>query len=114
MGKDFMSSHCVNNHAETLRHRQASWIRWLNPVYYGLEALFINEYAGRQFECSSFIPTGPSYADVSPEQRACSAVTSEPGATFIDGTAYIKSTYGCKRAALAFIKLTKSREYRFP
>ena len=48
------------------------WFRWINyidPVAYAFEALMINEFHDRQFVCSTFIPEGPGYANVTPEQR---------------------------------------------
>ncbi|RKK74598.1 ABC transporter CDR4 [Fusarium oxysporum] len=71
-----------------------SWSRWANPIYYGLEAIVINEFAGMDFPCSVFIPSGPGYEDASPSGRACSAQGAVPGQDSVSGTAYIKSAYG--------------------
>ena len=38
------------------------WSRWINyvdPVAYGFESLMINEFYGRNYTCSEFIPRGP-------------------------------------------------------
>ncbi|RTE78866.1 hypothetical protein BHE90_006650 [Fusarium euwallaceae] len=70
------------------------WIRWVNPTFYGLESLFINEYGGREYPCSNFVPDGPEYGDVSPLSRACAVQGSIPGESFVHGSDYISSTYG--------------------
>ncbi|KAM6532377.1 Multidrug resistance protein [Fusarium solani] len=70
------------------------WIRWVNPTFYGLESLFINEYGGREYPCSNFVPDGPEYGDVSPLSRACNVQGSVPGESFVRGSDYISSTYG--------------------
>ncbi|KAJ5671108.1 hypothetical protein N7507_000235 [Penicillium longicatenatum] len=37
-------------------HGWARWINYLDPIAYGLEALMINEFHGRNYTCSSFVP----------------------------------------------------------
>lgn len=70
-----------------------SWIRWLNPIYYAFEALMINEFSNRDFECVSFVPTGPQYTGLSPEQSVCSTVGSVAGSSVVNGDAYINQAY---------------------
>lgn len=71
------------------------WINYLDPVAYGFEALMVNEFSGRQFECGEFIPsmTADGYADVPLANRACSTVGSVPGQTTVDGDVYINTQY---------------------
>ncbi|KAM0335530.1 hypothetical protein ACHAQA_000578 [Verticillium albo-atrum] len=71
------------------------WINYLDPVAYGFEALMINEFHNRQFECNAFVPNAavPGYEDVGSANRACSAVGSVPGQAFVSGDAYIESAY---------------------
>lgn len=71
----------------------SKWIRYVNPVSYGFEALMVNEFHNRNFECNMYVPTGPGYEDVSGLQRACSSVGSVPGQTFVSGDAYITSAF---------------------
>lgn len=71
----------------------ASWIRWLNPVSYGFEALMVNEFNGRQFQCIDFIPSGPGYENVSIEQQACAVEGSVLGLDFVSGTAYVETSF---------------------
>ena len=41
------------------------------------------------FACSSFVPPGPSYNGITPEQRACAVAGSKPGLDYVNGTAYL-------------------------
>lgn len=68
----------------------SSWIRYLNPVYFGLECLFINEFKGRQFECSTLVP---AYPNAALENQVCTTVSAVAGQRYIDGTAYIGQSY---------------------
>ncbi|PWY89778.1 ATP-binding cassette transporter [Aspergillus heteromorphus CBS 117.55] len=67
-----------------------SWIRWINPVYYTFEALVANEFHGRQFECSQFIP---SYPSLSGDSFICSVRGSVAGQRTVSGDAYIQTQY---------------------
>ncbi|TVY38692.1 ZEB2-regulated ABC transporter [Lachnellula occidentalis] len=71
----------------------ARWINYMDPVAFGFESLMINEFAGREFLCSTFIPSGAAYANASATEQVCSAVGAVAGASTVDGTAYIVSAY---------------------
>jgi ABC-type multidrug transport system ATPase subunit/ABC-type multidrug transport system permease subunit len=73
-------------------HGWARWINWVDPIAYGFEALMINEFHDRNFNCSTFIPTGPGYSQNS-SSRACSAVGSVAGQTWVSGDAYLESSF---------------------
>ncbi|KAI1821439.1 ABC-2 type transporter-domain-containing protein [Xylaria intraflava] len=75
-----------------------SWCRWLNyvdPLAYAFESLMVNEFSGRQFECTDYVPSPmiDVYANVDPANRVCSAVGSVPGSNFVDGDTYINSAF---------------------
>jgi hypothetical protein len=70
-----------------------SWIRWLNPIAYGFESTIINEFNGREFACSSFVPSGPSYVDILPNQRACTEKGAILGESFVRGANYIETAF---------------------
>ncbi|KAF3168493.1 hypothetical protein TWF225_011796 [Orbilia oligospora] len=72
----------------------ASWIRWVNPISYGFESVMINEFHGQNYLCSAYIPSGPVYDAVNPEQRTCASKGSLPGLNVVSGTAYIQTTFG--------------------
>ncbi|KAH8812853.1 ATP-binding cassette transporter [Xylogone sp. PMI_703] len=66
------------------------WINYLNPVAYGYESLIVNEYHGRNFTCSAYIP---DYADLGGSHIACDAVGAVPGQRYVSGDDYINSAY---------------------
>ena len=79
------------------------WFRWLNyldPVAYAFEALMINEFHGRNFPCSTFVPTGPGYANVTPEQQICSVTGAVANVDYVNGDSYINTTYQYYRSHL--------------
>ncbi|CAI6093107.1 unnamed protein product [Clonostachys chloroleuca] len=71
------------------------WINWLDPVAYAYEALMINEFTGRDFECVSFVPmlSVPGYENTSVENMACTVVGSVPGRTTVLGEDYYEQNY---------------------
>ncbi|KAH7142059.1 ABC-2 type transporter-domain-containing protein [Dactylonectria macrodidyma] len=74
------------------------WSRWMNyidPVAYAFESLMINEFAGRDYLCTAYVPNPavPGYENVGIENRACSSVGSEPGKDTVAGTDYITSAF---------------------
>ncbi|GAA5859087.1 hypothetical protein JCM8547_003998 [Rhodosporidiobolus lusitaniae] len=71
-----------------------SWIRYLNPIQYGFESLMVNEFAGQLYTCSSTVPAGAGYPDITSGNVVCSTAGSIAGSSFVDGTAYIEQTYG--------------------
>ncbi|PSK43144.1 Brefeldin A resistance protein [Elsinoe australis] len=72
------------------------WINYLDPVAYGFESLMVNEFSGQNYECSSFVPTGPGYT--SRANQVCSAVGSVAGQSTVNGDVYLDSAYRYYRA----------------
>ncbi|KAI0842315.1 BcatrD protein [Hypoxylon sp. FL0890] len=69
------------------------WLKWfsyINPVYYAFEAMIINEFSGREFDCASFIPKEHRYAS----QFICSSTGAKPGEASVSGDAYIRQEFG--------------------
>ncbi|KAH7159482.1 ABC-2 type transporter-domain-containing protein [Dactylonectria estremocensis] len=71
-----------------------SWCRWANPIYYGLESIMLNEFAGRDFTCANYVPSGAGYDNVLRSGRACASQGSVPGQDFVSGAVYLKIAYG--------------------
>lgn len=69
------------------------WINYIDPVAYGFESLMINEFAGRNFQCSSFVPAGPAYVSAGGLNRICTTVGSAAGANVVSGTTYINTSF---------------------
>jgi ATP-binding cassette subfamily G (WHITE) protein 2 (PDR) len=77
-----------------------SWCRWINyldPLGYAFESLMANEFTGRQFECTAFVPSPlvPGYGTdtIGPLNHVCSTVSSVAGSNFVDGEAYINTAF---------------------
>ncbi|KAJ5621248.1 hypothetical protein N7528_006031 [Penicillium herquei] len=71
-----------------------SWIRYFNPIAYTNESLMINEFRGRRYECSAFVPSGPTYSEDDLSGKICSAIGSVAGQSWVDGDRYLKLKYG--------------------
>ncbi|KAI1076849.1 ABC-2 type transporter-domain-containing protein [Whalleya microplaca] len=74
------------------------WCRWLNyldPLAFAFESLMVNEFHGRQFECTGFVPSAavPGYQDLAPANHACSTTGSVAGQSYVDGDAYINTSF---------------------
>ncbi|KAK6189322.1 hypothetical protein LQW54_013385 [Pestalotiopsis sp. IQ-011] len=71
------------------------WINYLDPLAYAFESLMANEFHGRQFECTEYVPSAavPGYENVGSLNHVCSAVASVAGSSFVDGDAYINSAF---------------------
>jgi len=68
------------------------WINYIDPVAYAFESLMINEFYGREYVCSQFIPVGPTYG-TSQTHKICTAVGSVQGQDYVSGTTYMESAY---------------------
>ena len=71
-------------------HPWFSWIRWLNPIFYAFEILVANEFHGRDFECSQFVPTYGQNG----QTFICSTLGAVAGERTVSGDAYIAAAYG--------------------
>ncbi|ODV86673.1 hypothetical protein CANARDRAFT_6249 [[Candida] arabinofermentans NRRL YB-2248] len=71
-------------------HGWSRWINYLDPIAYVFEALIANEFSGREFECSTFVP---NYSDAIGSTRVCSVVSSIAGDNTVSGSAYIAASY---------------------
>ena len=68
-------------------------MRYLNPIYFALESLLINEFQGRSFTCTEVVPSGPGYGGSTGLAQSCAALGSQPGSLQIEGTRYIETAY---------------------
>lgn len=71
-------------------HPWFSWIRWLNPFYYSLEALTASEIYGLELACVSpqLAPYGGDYAQYN---QGCAITGAEPNSVTVDGTLWAES-----------------------
>lgn len=69
------------------------WINYLNPVAYGFESLMINEFYGRDFQCSQFIPSGPGYDGLGAPNQVCQSPGTIAGTNLVSGGDYIALSF---------------------
>ncbi|KAF2766133.1 hypothetical protein EJ03DRAFT_354264 [Teratosphaeria nubilosa] len=71
-------------------HPWFSWIRYINPVFYAFEILIANQFHGRQFTCSAFVP---AYTPFVGNSYVCSATGAVAGEYTVSGDTYIMAAY---------------------
>ncbi|KAH9821366.1 ZEB2-regulated ABC transporter 1-like [Teratosphaeria destructans] len=71
-------------------HPWFSWIRYINPVFYAFEILIANQFHGRQFTCSAFVP---AYTPLVGNSYVCSATGAVAGEYTVSGDTYIMAAY---------------------
>lgn len=74
----------------------AKWIQYINPIGYGFESLMINEFSGRNFTCSSWVPSQGAYDLMTGAARACAVVGAQAGQDYVEGTRYLAESFGYK------------------
>ena len=70
----------------------ARWINYIDPIAYGFESLVVNEFSGRDFECSQFVPAGPGYPNGG-DATVCGVVGAVAGQSSVDGNTFINLSY---------------------
>ncbi|KAK2462635.1 hypothetical protein APHAL10511_005368 [Amanita phalloides] len=70
------------------------WITYLNPMRYSFEAILSNEFRTLKGSCSSLIPQGPGYENVTLVNQVCAVVGAVPGQSFVDGNIYADLSFG--------------------
>ncbi|OAX36454.1 pleiotropic drug resistance ABC transporter [Rhizopogon vinicolor AM-OR11-026] len=70
------------------------WITYLNPLRYGFESVLTNEFHTLNGTCSTIVPQGPGYENVSLANQVCTTVGSIPGMTTVDGNRFVNLSYG--------------------
>lgn len=71
-------------------HPWFSWIRYINPIYYAFEILIANEFHGRHFTCSAFIP---AYTPLTGDSFICSVTGAIAGQRTVSGDDFIATMY---------------------
>ncbi|KAG1859895.1 ABC-2 type transporter-domain-containing protein [Suillus tomentosus] len=70
------------------------WITYINPLRYGFEAVLTNEFHTLNATCSTLVPQGPGYENVSLANQVCTTVGSLPGLITVDGNRFVNMSYG--------------------
>ena len=73
-------------------HPWFEWISWINPIAYAFESLFVNELHGRQFTCSTLVPSGTEYS-LTGDHFICAVAGAVVGQTTVSGDAYLESQF---------------------
>ncbi|KAL1964841.1 hypothetical protein VTN77DRAFT_6343 [Rasamsonia byssochlamydoides] len=81
-------------------HPWFRWINYLNPIGYAFESLMVNEFSERQFPCSQYVPSGPGYENLPNNSFICSGSGAVAGQDYIDGDAYLNTTFRYYRSHL--------------
>ncbi|KAG2347847.1 pleiotropic drug resistance ABC transporter [Suillus weaverae] len=69
------------------------WIMWLNPLWWGFGALVVNEFHTLDGVCSTLVPQGPGYENISLVNQVCTIAGSQPGQLLVDGNIYVGLTF---------------------
>ena len=78
-----------------MRHRRPwfGWLRWINPVQYGFEALMANEFHNLDIECVNPNLVPPDGLAAGPDFQSCALRGSEPGSRIVQGSRYIDEAF---------------------
>ncbi|KAL2450239.1 ABC multidrug transporter atrF [Exophiala dermatitidis] len=76
-----------------------AWLRRIDWLQYGFEALMSNEFTGLTLACVPpyLVPEGPN---ASPQYQSCALAGNEPGQTTVDGARYIQASFAYSRTHL--------------
>ncbi|EAU89680.2 hba2 [Coprinopsis cinerea okayama7 len=72
------------------------WITYINPLRYGFEAILTNEFRTLNGLCTSLVPSGPGYENVSLANQVCAVVGALPGEAFVNGARFAELSYSFK------------------
>ncbi|KDR66423.1 hypothetical protein GALMADRAFT_80815 [Galerina marginata CBS 339.88] len=70
------------------------WISYVTPIFYTIEGLMVNEFHTLDGVCSTVVPSGLGYEDISPSNQVCAVPGSEPGIARVPGDAYVALSEG--------------------
>ncbi|KAG1782156.1 P-loop containing nucleoside triphosphate hydrolase protein [Suillus placidus] len=73
--------------------RGLRWIMWLNPLWWAFGGLVVNEFHTLDGVCSTLVPQGLGYENVSLVNQVCTTVGSQPGQVLVDGNIYVALTF---------------------
>ncbi|KAF1931361.1 uncharacterized protein M421DRAFT_99212 [Didymella exigua CBS 183.55] len=80
-------------------HPWFSWLRWINPIQYGLEGLLVNEFYNLEIQCTPPYIT-PDIPGAQEQYQSCAIQGSRPGSLTVSGTDYADATFGYRRSHL--------------
>ncbi|PFH49073.1 hypothetical protein AMATHDRAFT_148472 [Amanita thiersii Skay4041] len=73
------------------------WITYINVhQHFSFESILSNEFRTLQAQCSTLVPSGPGYENVTIANQVCPVVGAELGKQFVDGNRFVELSYGFK------------------
>ncbi|KIJ13672.1 hypothetical protein PAXINDRAFT_170181 [Paxillus involutus ATCC 200175] len=70
------------------------WITYIDPLRYAFESLLLSEFHTLNGTCTTLVPQGPGYENITLVNQVCTAVGSQPGLATVDGNTFIYLSYG--------------------
>ncbi|AGO10578.1 AaceriABR125Cp [[Ashbya] aceris (nom. inval.)] len=75
-------------------HPWFAWISYILPIRYAFENMLNAEFHGRHMDCAdTYVPAGPGYEGVAPENRVCAFIGSKPSQSWVLGDDYLSVNY---------------------
>ncbi|KAG1861109.1 ABC-2 type transporter-domain-containing protein [Suillus subalutaceus] len=69
------------------------WITYLNPLGFGFESLMMNEFHTLNGTCTTLVPQGPGYENISLANQVCTTVGAQPGMSTVNGNVFAYLSY---------------------
>lgn len=66
----------------------------IKPTRYGFESILTNEFHTLDGQCSSLVPQGPGYENVTLANQVCTTVGSVTGQSTVNGDTFVGLSYG--------------------
>ncbi|KAI9569369.1 ABC-2 type transporter-domain-containing protein [Boletus coccyginus] len=76
------------------------WITYVNPLHYAFESLMVNEFHTLNGMCTTLVPSGPGYGNVTLVNQVCTTVGSQPGMATVPGDIYAHVSFGYSHSNL--------------
>ncbi|KAF8955831.1 pleiotropic drug resistance ABC transporter [Flammula alnicola] len=70
------------------------WITYINPFKYGFDSLMTNEFHSLNGTCTTLVPRGPGYENVTLANQVCTTVGSLPGQPKVEGSRFVELSMG--------------------
>jgi len=64
------------------------------PIRYGFEAILTNEFHTLNGVCSTLVPSGIGYENITLANQVCTTLGSQPEQPFVDGDTFVELSYG--------------------
>lgn len=74
-------------------HPWFKWISYVDPLSYAFEILMANEFHNALALCSTLVPSGPGYQNVSLVHQVCAVAGALPEQGFVNGDTYIATSF---------------------